>query len=230
MKKDRQAQAADPKTVRQQLVADTRRELILQAARSAFFELGLDGTSLREIAKRAGYTPGALYSYFDSKEAVYAALLSESLDRLNATVESALEGLNTDQPPKQLATNRLKRAATGFFSFYADNPQDLDLGFYLFHGMQPRGLTPTFNMHLNASLKAALKPVELALLELGMSDIQALTETTSLFAHIAGILVLTHTGRIRMFKQSPEHLFECYMEGLLGRIPKRSRTIKKVTS
>jgi AcrR family transcriptional regulator len=34
---------------------------------------------MREIARRAGYTPGAIYSYFASREEVYAALLGESL-------------------------------------------------------------------------------------------------------------------------------------------------------
>ena len=53
--------------LRQRAVADVKRSLVLAAARSAFIELGLEGASLREIAKRAGYTPGAIYSYFPSK-------------------------------------------------------------------------------------------------------------------------------------------------------------------
>ena len=74
---------------RPRAVADVRRALVLDAAREAFFELGLEGASLREIAKRAGYSPGALYSYFASKEEVYAALLGESLERLHARVATA---------------------------------------------------------------------------------------------------------------------------------------------
>ena len=36
---------------------------------------------------------------------------------------------------------RLKAAAMSFFTFYAENPRDLDLGFYLFRGgMKPSGL------------------------------------------------------------------------------------------
>jgi hypothetical protein len=35
----------------------------------------------------------------------------------------------------------LRAAALAFFRFYADNPRDLDLGFYLFRGgMKPAGL------------------------------------------------------------------------------------------
>jgi AcrR family transcriptional regulator len=49
----------------------------------------VEGASIRVIAKRAGYTAGAIYSYFDSKEAIYAALLRESLERLQQAVDAA---------------------------------------------------------------------------------------------------------------------------------------------
>ena len=51
--------ATDARQLRNQTLADVRRELVLDAARSAFFELGKEKTSIREIAQRAGYTPGA---------------------------------------------------------------------------------------------------------------------------------------------------------------------------
>jgi AcrR family transcriptional regulator len=74
---------------RQRAIATCAGRSVLVAARRRFFDLGLDGTSMREIAKRAGYTAGALYSYFSSKEEIYAALLGESLENLNARVEGA---------------------------------------------------------------------------------------------------------------------------------------------
>lgn len=192
------------RATRQQAVADVRRALVLDAARSAFFELGLEGASLREIAKRAGYTPGAIYSYFDSKEQVYGALLGESLERLNAFVAAAP------------ATLRAK--ATAFFDFYRENPRDLDLGFYLFHGMQPRGLTPALNARLNARLRDALAPTQAQLVALGLKPTAALTEATALFAHTVGLLLLSHTGRIRMFGQTSPALFERYLDALVARV------------
>ena len=215
-----------PKIMRQQLVTDARRTLILDAARSAFFELGLEGASLREIAKRAGYTPGAIYSYFDSKEAVYATLLGESLDRLNAHIEQALVNEVTDITSKHRALKIVEVASSAFFQFYWDNPKDLDLGFYLFHGMQPRGLTPQWNTTLNARLKQALEPIESGLTQLGQSSSQAVIETTALFAHVVGLLVLSHTGRIRLFKVQAHGLFEQYLELLLNRV-NNNKTRKK---
>ena len=212
MAKPRSPEAA--RAARQQAVTDVRRALVLDAARSAFFELGLEGASLREIAKRAGYTPGAIYSYFDSKEQVYGALLGESLARLNALVAAAPE--------------TLRAKATAFFDFYRENPRDLDLGFYLFHGMQPRGLTPALNKPLNARLRDALSPVQAHLVALGPTPAEAQTEVTALFAHIVGLLLLSHTGRIRMFGQTSQALFERYLDALLARTKRPTRTVLAV--
>ena len=48
---------------------------------------------------------------------------------------------------------------------------------------------------------------------------------TALFAHIVGLLILSHTGRIRMFKQDARDLFKHYLEQLLdGAAPALWRT------
>ena len=50
------------KLQRRQTLSDARRALVLDAARAVFSEAGIEGASIREIARRAGYTPGAIYS------------------------------------------------------------------------------------------------------------------------------------------------------------------------
>lgn len=214
------ARPAVARDARLKSMSDARRMLILDAARAAFFELGLDGASIREIAQRAGYTPGAIYSYFASKEEVYAALLGESLERLNAQVESARDASGSRR------AERVRATANAFFDFYRENPRDLDLGFYVFQGLQPRGLTPVLNEALNQRLRAALQPTEEALVALGMPADVALQEVTALFAHCVGLLVLSHTGRIRMFNQASQDLFDRYLDQLVGRAegrPARAR-------
>jgi AcrR family transcriptional regulator len=52
-----------------------RREDILAAAVSVYGEAGYHGSSLREIAKRAGITHAGLLYYFPTKEALLAAVL-----------------------------------------------------------------------------------------------------------------------------------------------------------
>ena len=50
------------------------KEKILNAARRAFLEHGYAAASLRGIAEKAGLTKGAVYSYFDSKDALFCEL------------------------------------------------------------------------------------------------------------------------------------------------------------
>ncbi len=202
----------EARVLRQQALSETRRALVLDAARAVFEEHGIEGANIREIAKRAGYTPGAIYSYFENKEAIYGALLAESLDRLNAAVQAA-------QPVDASAAALLKAKAQGWFGFYSSNPRELDLGFYLVHGLAPRGLTSELNQRLNARLYEALAPCEQALLAIGFDARAAARENTALFAHGIGLLLLQHTGRIRMFRQDACDLFDRYLDALLLRVP-----------
>jgi AcrR family transcriptional regulator len=57
-------------------MAQETRERILEVARELFTEQGYDGTSLREIADRLGFTKAALYYHFQSKDQIMLALLA----------------------------------------------------------------------------------------------------------------------------------------------------------
>ncbi|MGU3407310.1 TetR/AcrR family transcriptional regulator [Methylobacterium brachiatum] len=54
--------------------SDKRRQ-ILEGARRVFLASGFDGASMGEIARAAGVSKGTLYVYFDSKEALFEALI-----------------------------------------------------------------------------------------------------------------------------------------------------------
>ncbi len=191
---------------RREAVSEHKRALILDAARQVFAEQGLDGASIRAIAKAAGYTPAALYFHFDSKEAMYADVLHASLQSLGAAVGDAVRQAAT-------ANRRLKAAAMAFFGFYAANPRDLDLGFYLFRGgMKPAGLGRERDEQLNAALAAALRPIADAAVDLGAPRGAANLLMVDCFAHASGLLLLLHTGRIRMFDASARDLMEAYVE------------------
>jgi len=55
----------------------SRREQVLEAARALFIANGYRGTSLRDIARKAGVTMGAIYHHFCNKEGLYLAVLQE---------------------------------------------------------------------------------------------------------------------------------------------------------
>jgi len=197
---------------RRQAVSGHKRELILDAAKQVFAEEGLEGASLRAIAVKAGYTPAALYFHFESKEDIYAEVLKASLASLGATVDQAVAQTRT-------AAQRLKAAAMSFFTFYAENPRDLDLGFYLFRGgMKPSGLGRERDEILNVALEAALRPIADAATELGASRQKANLLMVDCFAHATGLLLLLHTGRIRMFGASAQDRMEAYVKDLIAHL------------
>jgi TetR/AcrR family transcriptional repressor of uid operon len=73
-------------------VQRARREHILDAAEKCFAEAGFHRTSIHDICRAAGVSPGALYVYFDSKEALIAGLSerdrADFAERLAALAEA----------------------------------------------------------------------------------------------------------------------------------------------
>jgi AcrR family transcriptional regulator len=204
--------AKERKIGRQKAVSELKRELILDAARKVFEADGLQGASLRAIAAGAGYTPAALYFHFESKQAIYAEILCGSLGNLGQAISRAISRGKTP-------AERLRAAATAFFRYYADNPGDLDLGFYLFRGgMKPQGLGKERDELLNAALESAMQPIADAARALGARREEAKWLMADIFAHAAGLLLLAHTGRIRMFGASAPQLMERFVEAKLAEL------------
>lgn len=77
LKQDSIAQDAKPARGRPR---DTEKNsAILEAASQAFLENGFDGTSMDEVAKRAGVSKQTVYSHFSSKEQLFAASIHERI-------------------------------------------------------------------------------------------------------------------------------------------------------
>src|ERR1700754_3997415 len=151
-----------------------KRELIRSAAKKLFAESGLDGTSVREIARLAGYTTGALYFHYANKEELYADILRDSLDRLFIEVRGSLPA--NDEP-----VARLTAAFRALVYFYNENPRDLDLSLYLLNGARPRGLTPTLNKELNGKLRMVLDIYRTELSHAGIENTRLNVEVGGLF-------------------------------------------------
>ena len=79
------------------------RERLLDAAKDAFTREGYAGTSVDVIAERAGFSKGAFYSNFESKEAIFLDLLEAHMGEevaissgfvpQNASAEDAIEAI-----------------------------------------------------------------------------------------------------------------------------------------
>ena len=86
------------------------REYLLSAAAQVFGQRGFHGATLDEVAAVAGFTKGAVYSNFKSKDDLFLALLE---DRYQSGRTSLRAFLDAADGPHQ-ASDFLERIVTGF--------------------------------------------------------------------------------------------------------------------
>jgi AcrR family transcriptional regulator len=72
------AAAADERKAQRTAKAERTRADLLAAARTVFAEHGYEAASVADLAKAAGYTKGALYAHFSSKEELFVTLVREA--------------------------------------------------------------------------------------------------------------------------------------------------------
>jgi AcrR family transcriptional regulator len=89
------------------------RSALLSAAVELFSERGLEGTSVDEIAQSAGYTKGAFYANFKSKEELFLVMLDERFSEALERLERMLAG--THEPQEEATA-----AAADFIHFAID--------------------------------------------------------------------------------------------------------------
>lgn len=87
-----------------------KRHQIMEGARAVFLAQGFDAASMGEIARKAGVSKGTLYVYFDSKEALFQAIVHE---QCLAQAEQVFTLDATDHDVKSVLT-RLGKTFAGF--------------------------------------------------------------------------------------------------------------------
>ncbi len=102
----------------------TREELIA-AAEWLFTEQGFHATSVDEVALEAGYTKGAVYSNFESKEDLFFAVYERRADRAVAEMERVIREAGPAAGLERLASEAAQRRGRDdgwlavFFEFWA---------------------------------------------------------------------------------------------------------------
>lgn len=107
---------------KRRLPALQRRAQILEIARELFSREGIDETSMRNIAGRAGVSPAVLYRHFSDKDALLFALTEAFFDRMIAAFDGAM---STEADP----IDRLAALMRAYISFGIDNPHEYRLTF-----------------------------------------------------------------------------------------------------
>src|SRR5215218_7643230 len=102
----------------------TRQELI-SAAEACFVSRGFHASSVDEVAERAGYTKGAVYSNFASKEDLFFAVYERRVEQVLTEVVPGLRQAGVEHALDWLATATIERRDHDdgwlalFFEFWA---------------------------------------------------------------------------------------------------------------
>jgi AcrR family transcriptional regulator len=108
-----------------------RREQLLDVGRQLFAERGFDGTSVEEIAARAGVSKPVVYEHFGGKEGLYAVVVDREVGRLLDTFTNALTGDNPHLLLQQATLAMLtyvEDQADGFRILVRESPVGLEKG------------------------------------------------------------------------------------------------------
>ena len=100
---------------RKQKQAKTRAKL-MRSATKLFCRKGLEQSSVEDIATDAGYTKGAFYSNFKSKEELFLAMLDQKFGEHLERIEGVL---TSDEAPAEAA----RHAGEDFLRFVGSDPE-----------------------------------------------------------------------------------------------------------
>ena len=90
---------------------------LVSAALKEIARSGPDGFSLREVARRAGVSPPAVYRHFADKDALLAAVAAECWERIGAAMQAAVAAAPDD------ALERFRATGIAYVTFAVEHPE-----------------------------------------------------------------------------------------------------------
>jgi len=194
---------AAPGTRRERL----RRELVAEVVATARRNLadgGPSSVSWRGIAREVGVNPATLYTYFDSLDDLFTAVIVESFGRLGAAVGRAAEGA-TDLEPVE----RVMACARAYRSWAIQHPAEFNL---IFTDRIPGYVPPPAGPTVEAQV-GIFGPFIAALDDMAgagdpVQDMPGLSaERVALWAVMHGFVMLEINHHLP-FVDDPDHLFD----------------------
>ncbi|THA74514.1 TetR/AcrR family transcriptional regulator [Streptomyces sp. A0642] len=118
--------APSPGRVRRvRMTGKERREQLLDIGRTLFADKGFEGTSVEEIAARAGVSKPVVYEHFGGKEGLYAVVVDREMRQLLDMVTSALTAGHPRELLEQAAfalLDYIETSTDGFRILVRDSP------------------------------------------------------------------------------------------------------------
>lgn len=120
----------EAKAERRARLADHQRTQITMAAARCFAETGYDATTMRAIAEASGFTASSLYTYFDGKEDIFAAIIEQLSTNATEVFARAL-------PPSMNFEQRLELLFMRLLEFTETHRDALVFMSKMHHGCSP---------------------------------------------------------------------------------------------
>ncbi|MBI5294684.1 MAG: TetR/AcrR family transcriptional regulator [Chloroflexi bacterium] len=99
------------------------KETLISAGLAILAEQGVEGLSLRSVAKKIGVSHAAPYNHFSNKQALLAAISTAGHEQLHQVL------LNTFEKSKRSSPNIISEIAWAYLQFALDNPSKFKLMF-----------------------------------------------------------------------------------------------------
>ena len=197
-----------------------RRDDILSAARTVFFERGVHTATVDDIAIAAEVSKGTVYLYFDTKETILAHLLLEGLDMLVAELEAAYAA-----DRRLAARTRLRRMAEAYLHFYQQYPQYYRLLMAFDRGQFQASIDPGVYQEVHTRSLHGVEWLERAVVQAQTEGVITVTDPREaagvLWAGLNGVLVLlSHPLRVEIIASDLESLYRTMTEVLIDGLGK----------
>jgi AcrR family transcriptional regulator len=183
-----------------------QRDRILASACDLYLADGLEGFSMRKLAKQVGVTAPALYRHFDGRDAVLADVLREAYETFTRYIYRALGA------PTPL--ERFAKAGEGYLDFVFDHPRWYGI---LYSGPESLGMEqlPSDIEEMGCAvhqfwIDRVRECMDAGILKHGDPAATSVT----MWAHAHGMIQLYHHGHFRM---KPEE-FRAVFEASFGRL------------
>lgn len=174
---------------------DANLQKIIDAAMEMVAQGGLDSLSMNKLAAAVDYTPGALYRYFGSKDALLSKLVAMTLDDVHARLDAAETRLAEPSSP----LSRVFAVLHGYREFARREPHRF--GLLIMTMADPRILLPEAKdaEPVALAIMATLQPLAAALADAAeaklLSSGDVTERTLCVFSSLHGALLLQKHAR-----------------------------------
>lgn len=162
---------------------EKRKQQIIDAAIEVFSKKGFEGSTTKEIAKKAKVSEGTIFRYFKTKKDILIEILNILAEQ---TLSNFIERLDKNQDTKESVKNLLKE----YYKFVLDNSELLRILIYevQFH----RDLKKYFNEHV---LSKIIKRCSQVIKEAGYDGVDPDVAGNALCGALIGLIIVNNASK-----------------------------------